>query len=148
MNAEQRLLIERDCERLITQYCHFVDHDDAAKIADLFTEDGRWWNVNASWDGQEAIRAGFQRRQDNKRRMSRHVCTNVLIDVISDSEARGVTYMSLYFHDGEPGRETSPTDCLQKLGEYRDEFVKTDNGWRFRRREVVSNFWRDADGSK
>jgi hypothetical protein len=53
--------------------------------------------------------------------------------------------MSLYFHDDEPGRPTSPTDCLQKLGEYQDRFVKTDDGWRFAYREVVSNFWRTAE---
>ena len=145
MKFSKRHAIERECERLIMQYCHFVDHGEASRIADLFTEDGRWWNVNASWDGQQEIREGFQLRQNNKGRMSRHVCTNVLIDVLSETEATGVTYMSLYFHDGDPERETSPTDCLQKLGEYRDEFVKTDIGWRFRCREVVSNFWRATD---
>ena len=145
MNREDRYAIERECERLIAQYCHYVDHGEAARIADLFSEDGRWWNVAASWDGQQAIREGFQRRQDNAGRMSRHVCTNVLVDVISDTEATAVTYMSLYFHDGEPGRDSSPTDCLQKLGEYRDRFVKTEDGWRFARREMTANFWRTSD---
>ena len=77
--------------------------------------------------------------------MSRHVCTNFLIDVISESEAVGTVYMTLYFHDGEAGRELSPTDCLQKLGEYRDRFVKTEEGWRFAYREVVTNFIRSID---
>jgi hypothetical protein len=145
MNIQQRMEIERECERLIYQYCSFVDHGEAAKIAGLFTEDGVWFNVNVSMDGREGIRAGFQKRQDNAGRMSRHVCSNVLIDVISDNEATATVYMSLYFHDGEAEREISPTDCLQKLGEYRDRFVKTENGWRFSRREVVSNFWRSKD---
>ncbi len=144
MDIANKIEIERACERLIYEYCYLVDHDEAAKIADLFTEDGIWINVNVTMKGREGIRSGFQKRQDNKGRMSRHVCTNVLVDVISEQSARATVYMSLYFHDAEPGRERSPTDCLQKLGEYRDEFVKTGNGWRFARREVVSNFWRDA----
>jgi hypothetical protein len=145
VDLEKQQQIERECERLMYQYCHFVDHDEASKIADLFTEDGIWKNVKATWTGRDEIRAGFQRREDNKGRMSRHVCTNALIDVISETEATGIVYMSLYFHDGEPGRPTSPTDCLQKLGEYQDRFVKTADGWRFARREVVSNFWRTAE---
>ena len=145
MDIAQRMEIERECERLIAQYCHYVDHDEAAKIADLFTIDGVWTNVNITMNGHDKIRAGFQKRQDNRRRMSRHVCTNTLIDVINENEAVGTVYMTLYFHDGEPGRELSPTDCLQKLGEYRDRFVKTEQGWRFSRREVVSNFLRNPE---
>lgn len=145
MEITQILEIERECERLIAQYCHFVDHGEAARIADLFTEDGTWRNINVSMDGRDGIRTGFMKRQNNQGRMSRHVCTNTLIDVISETEAKGVVYMSLYFHDGEAGRETSPTDCLQKLGEYQDRYVKTDEGWKFATREVVSNFWRSDD---
>ena len=144
MGRLQKMEIEKACERLIYQYCYLVDHDEAAKIADLFTEYGTWFNVNVTMNGSDGIRQGFQKRQDNQARMSRHVCTNVLIDVISAYEARATVYMSLYFHDGEPGRERSPTDCLQKLGEYRDRFVKTEERWRFASREVIANFWRDA----
>ena len=144
VDFSKKLEIERECERLIAQYCHYVDHGEASNIADLFTEDGVWTNVNVTMAGRDGIRNGFQKRQDNKGRMSRHVCTNALIDVINEHEANGTVYLSLYFHDGEPGRERSPTDCLQKLGEYRDSFVKTGEGWRFARREVVTHFWRDT----
>jgi len=143
VDNNEKYEIERECERLIALYCHYVDHDEAARIADLFTEDGVWFNVNVTMTGRDEIRNGFQKRQDNKGRMSRHVCTNTLIDVVSDTEAFGVVYLSLYYHDAEPGRDISPTDCLQKLGEYQDHFIKTDEGWCFARREVVANFWRD-----
>ena len=60
MDIALRMEIERECERLIAQYCHLVDHDEAAKIADLFTQDGVWKNINATMDGRDGIRAGFQ----------------------------------------------------------------------------------------
>ena len=147
MDLAERQAIERECERLMHLYCHYVDHDEAAKVADLFTEDGEWRsdNINAEMVGRDEIRQGFQRRQDNAGRMSRHVCSNALIDVINEIEAVGTVYLSLYYYDGEAGRATSPTDCLQKLGEYRDRFVKTDQGWRFSRREVIANFLRSSD---
>jgi len=145
MDIAKIMEIERECERLIAKYCYYVDHDEATRVADLFTDDGVWKNVNVTMTGRDRIRAGFQKRQDNQGRMSRHVCTNTLIDVISETEASGTVYMSLYYHDGEVERETSPTNCLQKLGEYRDRFVKTNEGWRFGYREVISNFWKDQN---
>lgn len=144
MELIEKLLIERECERLVNRYCHYVDHGEAAKIADLFIEDAICRLTRVTMNGREQIRQGFQRRQDNTGRMSRHVCSNLLIDVISPVEAVGTVYITLYYHDGEPGRETSPTDCLQKLGEYRDRFVKTDAGWRFARREMTAEFWRSG----
>jgi hypothetical protein len=145
MEIIDKILIERECERLVTQYCHYVDHDEAAKIADLFTEDGVWKSAQFTMTGLDQLRKGFQGRQDNKGRMSRHVCNNLLVDVISETEAVGTVYLTLYFHDGEIGRASSPTDSLQKLGEYRDRFVKTKEGWRFARRESVTNFLKTTD---
>ena len=134
--------IERECVNLMYQYCYYVDHDEAAEIANLFAEDGEWHspNIGVSMVGLDQIRAGFQRRQDNKGRMSRHICTNAMVNVVSETEATGTVYLILYYFDGDPDREYSPPDCLQKIGEYQDQFVKTDDGWRFKRREVVANF--------
>ena len=145
MEALEKMLIERECERLVMQYCHYVDHDEGSKIADLFTADAECKLTQVAMKGQDKIRQIFQKREDNKGRKSRHVCTNLLIDVVSPEEAYGTVYIILYFHDGEPERERSTTDCLQKLGEYRDRFVKTAEGWRFASREMVANFWRPAE---
>jgi hypothetical protein len=32
MDETARLLAERACERLVTQYCHLVDHGEAARV--------------------------------------------------------------------------------------------------------------------
>lgn len=140
MDETQRLLIERACERLVTQYCHFVDHGEAARIADLFSDDGVWASPENTMTGRDAIARGFARRQANTARMSRHVCGNVLIDVADAEHATGVCYLTLYRHDGDAGRATSPSDVPAIIGEYRDDFVRTAAGWRFRRREIVVSF--------
>ena len=144
MKKSKRYEIERECERLMALYTHYVDHGEAARVADLFIEDGIWFNTSITMNGRDQILKGFQKRQDNQGRMSRHVCTNTLFDRVTETEATAVVYLSLYLHDGDHERETSPTDCLEKLGEYRDRFVKTEEGWRFAHREVVINFWREA----
>ena len=38
----QRLFDERECEKLISEYCRLVDFGNAAGIAQLFVSDGIW----------------------------------------------------------------------------------------------------------
>lgn len=134
--------IERACERLVYAYCHVIDHGEAARVADLFAPDGVWRSTEAARNGRPAIAAAFQARQDNTSRISRHVCSTVLIDVIDADAARGLTYVTLYRHDGRSGRAAAPLDELPEIvGEYRDTFVRTPEGWLFSTREVVTAFY-------
>ena len=145
MDPTERMLIERECERLVTAYCHYVDHGEAATIADLFTEDGVWTSPEVTMDGREAIAKGMGQRQANAARMSRHVCNNFLVDVIDEDHAEGTVYLTLYRHDGEPGRRTSPLPGAVMVGEYRDRFVRTPDGWRIAHREIGVSFLRRED---
>ena len=77
-------------------------------------------------------------------RMSRHVCTNLLIDVIDENNATGVVYVTLFRHDGDPARRVSYRGLPDVIGEYRDSFVRTAEGWRFKRREIHVSFSKSA----
>lgn len=145
MDLNVRIEIERACTRLVTQYCHFIDHGEAARVADLFTEDGVWKSPELTMEGVENLRKGFRHRQKRVERISRHVCNNVLIDVIDEDHAEGCVYLTLYNHDGDPGRTVAPLEGAQLLGEYRDWFRRTEAGWRISRREVVVSFLRGAE---
>jgi len=144
MDDIQKLLIERECERLINQYCLFVDFGEASRIAELFTEDGWWENDSIRMVGQDGIRREFATRQDVTRRTSRHLCTNVLIDVINGDRATGVCYLINYRHDSPTGEAEMPalSDTPKFVGEYRDTFVRTPDGWRFATRRCDITFVR------
>lgn len=143
MDELQRLFAERACERLIAEYARRVDFGEAAAIADLFTEDGRW-EGDQVFEGQAQIREWFEGRQALTRRISRHVCTNVIVEVISPTEARGHCYMVNYRHDRAEGDESLPvpTEVPKYVGELHDEFRLTDDGWRFSSRRVSVAFRR------
>lgn len=140
MHDLETLMIERACARLVTRYCHLVDSGAASRVADLFTEDGIWSSPEKTMVGRDEIARGFAARERNAARMSRHVCNNLLLDIEDGNTARGVVYLTLYRHDGEPGPRTSPLIGPVLVGEYRDRFVQTDAGWRFQRRETVISF--------
>jgi hypothetical protein len=144
MDDLERVLAERACERLIVDYCRLVDFGNAAGIADLFTEDGVWEGTDLVLNGRDEIREWFQRREEVTRRVSRHVCTNVGVDVVSEDEAEGLCYLINYRHDRQEGDMSLPVpaDHPKWVGELRDRFRRTPDGWRFARRQVDVAFMR------
>ena len=140
MNDSERALIERECTKLIVAYTHLIDFGEGARVVDLFTPDGVWESPENKMEGADAISAGFGTRQ-GMQRTSRHVCTNVAIDVVSADEATGVSYFSLYRHDGER-KGPAPLDGPVMIGQYRDRFVRTADGWRIRQRHASATFMR------
>ncbi len=144
MESIDRFLIERECERLVVQFCHYVDHGQAQQIADLFSEDGVWTAPGAgTLTGRDELRAGLGERQAKTSRVARHVCSNLLLDVLDEDTAQGVVYVTIYRHDrpeGESDQDVAPVDLPLMLGEYRDRYVRTPKGWRFARREVAVAF--------
>ncbi len=140
MEDRDRLLIERACERLVTAYCHHVDHGEASRVAELFTEDGVWTGPGVRMEGREQLQKGFAAREAQRERMSRHVCHNFLCDVLDGEHAEGVVYLTLYRHDGDPDRKVSPLVGPAMVGEYRDRFVRTPEGWRIAARDTRVSF--------
>lgn len=138
MDDLQRLLAERACERLLHEYCRLVDFGEASRMADLFTEDGVWEADELVLDGREAIRAHFLKRERVVRRVSRHMVTNVAIDVVSDDEATGLSYFANFRHDRQEGDRSlpQPMEVPKYLGEYVDRFRRTGDGWRFEHHHV------------
>jgi len=144
MNALDQLVIQRSCERLVTLYTHYADFGSAERIAELFAEDGVWEaGAEIRFEGQSAIAQMMQGRRDMVGRRSRHVCTNLHVEVLDEDHARGLVYLSLYRHDFEtdettngPALETAPT----AVGQYHDEFIRTEAGWRFQMRRAEIAF--------
>ena len=123
MTPDERRTIEVDCARLIALYANRNDAADWAGVAALYAADGemaRPTAPDAPVVGRAAILAAFQARPPRK---TRHVCSNVVIDVVSPTEARGESAMVLFQPEGAP-----------LVGSFHDRFVLTADGWRFAER--------------
>jgi hypothetical protein len=115
--------IEQDCARLIARYANLNDAARWGELAALYAEDGRMARPSApdQWIvGRAAILAAFQARPS---RVTRHFCSNIVIEVIGLHEAEGESAMLLFTDAGSP-----------KVGSFHDRFVRTDDGWRFSER--------------
>jgi hypothetical protein len=118
------------CTRLIHSYAITIDFNDLDSFSNLFSETATL-NVGRPVTGRANIRASLDRRPTELR--SRHVLTNVVIDILDASRAQGLAYLSLYRHMGPESLSDAPIDTLTPaaVGHYDYRFEKTSKGWRF-----------------
>ena len=129
MTPDERRGIEHDCARLIALYANLNDEARWDEVAALYAEDGvmvRPTAPDAPTEGRAAILAAFKARPP---RTTRHVCSNVVIDVEGPDTARGVSTMLLFTGAGAP-----------LVGAFHDRFVLTAEGWRYAERRGSLTF--------
>jgi len=123
VTRDERRAIEWDCARLVSLYANLNDTARWEDVAALYTEDGimaRPTSPDAPIVGRAAILAAFRGRPPRK---TRHLCSNVVIDVLSSTDACGESAMVLFTAEGPP-----------LAGSFHDRFVLTTDGWRFAER--------------
>ena len=123
----------QDIEQLVAEHAWLIDHGQAGRIAELYTDDARVLGIGSDKVGQAAIRAWAAERATMTERRSRHVQSNLRIVAISREECRGTVVLTLYRHDG-PGR-ANPAPLM--VAEYDDIYRKgQDSAWRFEERRL------------
>lgn len=134
MNDDQRRAIEADCARLIHEYVWANDAQEWEKCAALYTEDARFARPSKPdefVEGRAAILAGFTARPA---RAQRHAIANILVDVVSETEARARSVIVLYMGDADDGGLPVQDAKSPLIGTYTDKIVKRPEGWRFAER--------------
>ena len=135
-----RLVIERECERLIQLYAFYADHHRHIEMADLFTADGVLDRGNGAVQGKEKIRQALEQRRPDA--IVRHISSNVIVDVRKPDQASATSIMTLYrvFGSNEPGQAL---ELPEMVADYHDEFRRMSEGWRIGSRRSVIALRRD-----
>ncbi len=143
MNERDRQAIEQACARLVTAFHVHIDAFEHDAVLNLFADDAIWIHPMA---GPLHGRAAFQAYLDSKstKPQAMHITTNILIDVIDENRAKGRAYYTFYY-DGNGG-VPAVLDTPMAVGQYRDEFIRTDAGWKFAHREPKNIFIRPDFG--
>jgi hypothetical protein len=130
----ERLMIERECEKLSNSYAHYLDFLDPKGLAGLFAEDGVWFPGGVRTEGPKAIHDNWASRI-GRPYVTRHVMTNTRIEVIDRDHAKGTAYLTMYrFDPAHP--ETIKSLAPVLVGVMNDEYVRTPQGWRFKQRKL------------
>ena len=133
LSAAERIEIERACERLVHVYSRALDLGDMSAAADCFAEAGsmaRPMMPDAVIQGRETIRASLLTRP--KTLLTKHLATNVMIDVESRDTASGLSYLTMI--STTPPADGKPPYVSQGpvyFGEFKDKFVRENGVWKF-----------------
>jgi hypothetical protein len=136
LSQAQRTEIERACERLIFAYTRALDLGDPSGAADFFAEQGslaRPMAPDQVIQGREAIRASLLSRP--KTLLTKHLTSNVLIEVESAERASGISYLTMIATTPAAGA-AAPHLSAGPLyfGEFKDRFVLEAGLWKFSER--------------
>ena len=122
---------------MVIRFANLNDAMQYKKLVNLFTDDAsfaRPTEPDNFISGKANILAAFEARPGD--RITRHIVSNVLIDVISETRARGCCYAVLYTGSADNHAEKFgiQANASQYIGEFYDDFVLTDEGWKIARR--------------
>ncbi len=135
-----------DCQRLAVDFARHVDHGDVESVVSLFTDDAVFERRGETLRGKHEIREAQLRR--SKSVVTRHLCTNIAVDMSGDDRATGVVSFILFRHDHAAARtdagKPAPLGVAETVGEYHDEYRRTGDGWRIARRVARAAFRRQA----
>jgi ketosteroid isomerase-like protein len=141
VDDDVRRSIEADCARLINLYAMLNDAGDWDRLAALYTPDARFARPSAPDDfieGRENILAAFKARPP---RSSRHVISNIVVDVESADAARAFSVIVLYQGDAaDDGGLPKMSANSPLVGRFSDRLTRTGEGWRFAERQGRLDF--------
>ena len=133
LSAAERIEIERACERLVYVYSRALDLGDMSAAADCFAEQGsmaRPMMPDQVIQGREVIRTSLLTRP--KTLLTKHLATNVMIDVESATSASGLSYLTMI--STTPAADGKPPFISQGpiwFGEFKDRYVLENGAWKF-----------------
>jgi len=144
MNADEEMIIEWECQKLMRRYYHHVDHYEYDEAILLFAPDVDWLGLGVKLDGRQEVLKGLHGGLGSG--TIRHILTNVIVTVIDENHAKASAYNTLYsspdirydLHDGPINFRTAT-----QIVEQWDELTRMDEGWRISKRRGEAVFKRD-----
>ena len=131
MDQSEILVIKDACQSISLQFGRLQDercHDD---LAGLMTADASYIRLGEELT-LDAFIAWVKTTPPNK---TRHFVTPTAFSVVEKNFAKGITYYTLYLYNGDENMPY-PLEGPFVVGEYHEEFVCTNIGWKIKRREA------------
>jgi 3-phenylpropionate/cinnamic acid dioxygenase small subunit len=131
----------RSIENLLYTYAERIDMGDLEGVAELFRDAVITSPTGGESRGYEAVLSLYQTSTrlyaDNNTPHTKHVTTNPIIELQSDTAATCRSYFTVF--------QSLPDFPIQPIisGRYHDEFEKADGVWRFKKRTMLPELFGD-----
>ena len=123
---------------LLARYAELIDNGDFVGVGQLFAHATVTVDVGGGkWTGADEVQSMYDtttRKHADGTPRSKHVLTNLIIELDSPDAARCRSYFTVFM--------CTQTLPLQPIvaGRYRDEFERVDGVWRYARRKMIVEF--------
>jgi SnoaL-like domain len=132
--------VRSDIEALIFEHAWLIDHHQSARLADLYTENGRLTGIGLNHVGRQAIRKYGEDRARMTDRIARHVYGNLRLIPLSTDRVEGHVTITLYRHDGPGGLPEA-----NAMADAHDIYVRGEDGcWLIEERRLDLVFESEA----
>lgn len=139
METLTRLEIEAACTRLMTTFSLCTDTFDYDRALGLFVPDCTFQRADEVFEGHDGLRFVLNRR--NPERITRHVLSNILIDVEDEHTATGQAYALVFGHVGALSDSgEAPLVSPDSLVIFNGGFTRTSEGWRIKSWNIGLSF--------
>ena len=120
-------------EELVTEYAWLLDHRQFDAVLSLFTTDAELKIRGQKIHGADGLQKWLDARASGEsRRSSQHQMSLLRLEAAGDGVIRGTAALVLHVAKGGSG------SYIDLVGEYQDEYVRDEAGWRFRSRVLVT----------
>jgi len=126
---------EKDCTNLVLDYAYYRDRPEPEKFSKLFALNGSLSVGGETWVGRQAILDRLEDSRDGP--VYRHLMSTIRIFPVDADHATGVSYVTVY--NAPPDKRS--VEGFAAIGEYHDNFIRTDEGWKIESREFVPVFF-------
>lgn len=124
-----QLFAELEISSQIKRFYVGLDDRDYEAMAAVFAPDGCWTRAGVDVNGPEGLRKLLDERPLD--RHSRHVVSNIIVDLNDDGTASMRCYNTAFVHTGPTGdRGAAPLELPSSLGLLSGIFTKVDDRWR------------------
>lgn len=134
MDELAEIRIRLALQDLNAAFTYNLDHDQVDALAGLFTEDALYTHGERRSEGRAAIRALFTARTAPGPRTARHLATGLILQIDSESAARGTSVCLTFAGDGLP--TITPADPYL-VADFSDVYrLCADGRWRIAARDI------------
>ena len=131
MDQLEILAIKDACQSVSLRFGRLQDDRRYEDLPKLATSDATYTRLGEKLSLADFV-AWVKTMPPNK---TRHFVTTTEIDIVNKDSAKGLTYYTLYLYGGEE-EPPYPLEGPFVVGEYHEEFARTDDGWKIKAREA------------
>jgi len=141
MDPASELMAERGAKFALISMLAALDTGQYETVANSFAEDGVWHRQGKQLKGPSMVRAAMAERPKGAR--TRHVVTNVLTTVQSETIAEINFYMTVFSHQGEADAPLpAPMDVPHTVNQSRATLRREGSQWKLTEMKSAATFQR------